>query len=214
MPPSKDKTVVLHAGGLRSLVATAQVVAAHEPRGVVLVWLKDGRASAGVRQAYVQKQAKHFGIQRVVRLDMPQLKAQSEHEAIIGDGLSAMLNPVLLVSAMSVALEMQATRIVWPAQCDGEYQRMALITEQVVLLQHLAKLERQTPPQVVTPMLELNDRELIELGGQLNVPWQLAWTCRLHGEKPCRVCESCRRRHAAFDAAGMVDPIEATAGAR
>ncbi len=60
---------------------------------------------------------------------------------------------------------------------------------------------------IETPLLELTDQQVVELGGQLDVPWKLAWSCQFHGDKPCRVCDPCRRRQRAFDAAGVIDPV-------
>ena len=67
-----------------------------------------------------------------------------------------------------------------------------------------------------TPLLELTDREMVELGAQLDSPFELSWTCFLGGDpgvpaaqrRPCRMCDGCKRRKAAFEGAGMVDTGE------
>jgi 7-cyano-7-deazaguanine synthase in queuosine biosynthesis len=102
----------------------------------------------------------------------------------------------------------QAERVVWPAAYNGVVKAMARGTEQVVLCEHLADLEGGPMPRIETPLLELADQQLIELGGQLGVPWDLAWSCLGDGDRMCRVCPACRRRKAAFDAAGVVDAAE------
>ena len=60
----------------------------------------------------------------------------------------------------------------------------------------------------------VTDKQMIELGGQLDVPWHLAWSCRMHADRPCRVCAGCRRRIRSFESAGMSDPLDESASVR
>jgi 7-cyano-7-deazaguanine synthase len=60
---------------------------------------------------------------------------------------------------------------------------------------------------IVAPLLELKKTEIIQLGNQLGVPWELTWSCYAGGEKACGVCDSCLLRLAAFQELGLVDPI-------
>jgi len=111
-----------------------------------------------------------------------------------------------LLIAMSHAISLKAKRIIWPMQVNADHARVAKTLEQAMLVEHLAQLDYEKPPVIKTPLVELTDKQLIELGGQLDVPWQLAWSCQLFGEKPCGMCNSCTKRHNAFEAAGMIDP--------
>ena len=81
---------------------------------------------------------------------------------------------------------------------------MARATEQMLLCEHLGDLEGPMP-QVSAPLLELTDQQIVELGGQLEVPWRLAWSCLGQNETPCHACSACHRRQAAFAEAGMLD---------
>jgi 7-cyano-7-deazaguanine synthase in queuosine biosynthesis len=65
-----------------------------------------------------------------------------------------------------------------------------------------------------TPLLELTDLQLLELGTHMQVPWNLAWSCDFGGESPCMACAGCWRRHAEFETAGLVDPIEESSNKR
>jgi 7-cyano-7-deazaguanine synthase in queuosine biosynthesis len=62
-----------------------------------------------------------------------------------------------------------------------------------------------TGPWVQTPLLEFTDAQVVQLGVQLGVSFKLAWSCTRRSG-PCGGCPGCRRRAAAFDAAGLVDP--------
>ncbi len=60
---------------------------------------------------------------------------------------------------------------------------------------------------VIAPLLYLSKAETIRLGLSLGVDYSLTWSCYAGGETPCGVCDSCRLRAAAFDAAGVPDPL-------
>jgi 7-cyano-7-deazaguanine synthase len=60
---------------------------------------------------------------------------------------------------------------------------------------------------VIAPLLHLSKVETIRLGLSLGVDYGLTWSCYAGGEIPCGVCDSCRLRAAAFEAAGIADPL-------
>ncbi len=113
----------------------------------------------------------------------------------------------MLITGLTRAIALGASRLIWPAQANGDFDAAVRITEQTVLAKHLALLEHDNPPSIETPLLELSDRQLIDLALQLNLPWELVWSCLAPGEKPCRVCNGCRRRQEAFGGAGLTDPV-------
>lgn len=64
------------------------------------------------------------------------------------------------------------------------------------------------PIRIETPLLELTKREIIELGLKSNVDYSMTQTCYDPGPAgdPCRLCDACRIRIAAFAELGMGDP--------
>jgi 7-cyano-7-deazaguanine synthase len=206
-------TVILASGGIRSLVATAVLTAAAERHKLVMIHIKDGRANAPVRLEHLRKQADHYRVAKTIELELPHLQTEGfTHEK--DEPGSPLTRPQMMLVALAQAIEVGASRLIWPVQVHGDYDTIARITEQLVLLQHLAQLECPSLPTIETPLLELTDAQMIELGGQLDVPWQLAWTCTIRNDQPCRICDACRRRHAAFEAAGVTDPLERPLAAR
>ena len=60
---------------------------------------------------------------------------------------------------------------------------------------------------IVAPLIHLKKTEIIQLGNQLGVPWELTWSCYTGGDVACGVCDACRLRLAAFAELGLVDPL-------
>ncbi len=63
------------------------------------------------------------------------------------------------------------------------------------------------PIKIHTPLINLKKTEIIQLGNQLGVPWELTWSCYTGEHVACGVCDSCRLRLAAFAELGLQDPI-------
>lgn len=62
-------------------------------------------------------------------------------------------------------------------------------------------------PRLQAPLLELTKAQIITRGTQLDVPYELTWSCYEGGPSPCGSCDSCRLRAKGFQEAGKVDPL-------
>ncbi|MBH8571839.1 7-cyano-7-deazaguanine synthase QueC [Nostocaceae cyanobacterium CENA369] len=63
------------------------------------------------------------------------------------------------------------------------------------------------PITIITPLINLKKTEIIQLGNQLGVPWELTWSCYAGSDVACGMCDSCRLRLAAFAELGLIDPL-------
>jgi 7-cyano-7-deazaguanine synthase len=71
----------------------------------------------------------------------------------------------------------------------------------------MAQMTLERPElEVVTPLLELELWQVIDLGVQLDAPLQLTWSCESNVGEPCGDCRRCRERDAAFQRSGRADP--------
>lgn len=60
---------------------------------------------------------------------------------------------------------------------------------------------------IEAPFVELNKADVVRIGTELGVPFEMTWSCYEGGDKPCGVCGTCRDRAAAFAANGLTDPL-------
>jgi len=55
--------------------------------------------------------------------------------------------------------------------------------------------------KIVAPLLYKTKEEVVKLGRQLGVDFNLTWSCYKGGRKPCGVCDACRLRKKGFQTA-------------
>jgi 7-cyano-7-deazaguanine synthase len=60
---------------------------------------------------------------------------------------------------------------------------------------------------IETPLIAMRKSEIVQLGIELDAPFDLTWSCYSREDAACGVCESCVLRMRAFTAAGTRDPI-------
>ncbi|HPN72606.1 MAG TPA: 7-cyano-7-deazaguanine synthase QueC [Candidatus Omnitrophota bacterium] len=63
------------------------------------------------------------------------------------------------------------------------------------------------PVEIVTPIINMTKKQIVEEGVKLGVPFEHTWSCYSPGDMPCGKCESCMFRARAFEEAGMADPF-------
>ena len=65
--------------------------------------------------------------------------------------------------------------------------------------------------KIQTPLLRKTKAQIIRLGGELGVPFELTWSCYQGGKSPCGKCDSCYYRQKGFHDAGMRDTLSSKA---
>jgi len=63
-----------------------------------------------------------------------------------------------------------------------------------------------------SPLIYAKKNEIIKLGTELCVPYELTWSCYKSSEKACGQCDSCKLRVKSFIKNGLIDPIEYEGG--
>jgi len=60
--------------------------------------------------------------------------------------------------------------------------------------------------RIVAPFLCQTKADVVKVGLELGVPYELTWSCYAGGDVPCGQCATCRDRAAAFAANNVKDP--------
>lgn len=63
------------------------------------------------------------------------------------------------------------------------------------------------PVELQAPFVDMTKAEIVKLGLELKVPYELTWSCYRGEERPCRVCPTCIEREEAFRLNGAADPL-------
>ena len=66
----------------------------------------------------------------------------------------------------------------------------------------------QTNIKIITPLITLTKKEIVEKGISLNAPFHLTWSCYKNEDIPCGQCDSCALRIRGFLQAGLKDPLD------
>ena len=65
----------------------------------------------------------------------------------------------------------------------------------------------ETNIKILTPLITLTKKEIVEKGISLNAPLHLTWSCYKNEDIPCGECDSCALRARGFLQAGLKDPL-------
>jgi 7-cyano-7-deazaguanine synthase len=62
--------------------------------------------------------------------------------------------------------------------------------------------------EIKAPVIDMNKKEIVELGQKINAPMELSYSCYLGELTHCGICESCLRRKRAFIESKIEDKTE------
>jgi 7-cyano-7-deazaguanine synthase len=213
---AKTPAIVLSSGGVHSLVAAG--LAAREYR-IALVHVQDGRVPAAQAAKAFEKQVAHFQPLKSWTVAAPALRQTSlppENAGMIHSTCSDPYAPLiplrelhLLTVAAGFARQLRADTVIWGAQFEQKQtDALARNIELVQVFNTLMDVQNPEAPLTVrTPLMGLEDQQVIELGYQIGVPFAASWTCQMAVETPCMSCPACARRTRSFRTAQLVDPL-------
>ena len=205
-PPMTAKangiTMVLASGGVETATLLHQSAAAGGATGGV--FLDYGQRPADMERRAASAQARETGA-ALETLDMAAVGAafQGESDRQYHIPLPHR-NLVALSLGLSLAEKRQAARLwVGLTADDGSASRSASAT----FFDHFRGLADDLGSVTVeAPLLGLTKSEVVRRGADLGVDFGRTYSCLLGYPHPCGRCPQCRKRAAAFAAAGLVDP--------
>jgi len=117
-------------------------------------------------------------------------------------------NAIFLSIAVSYAAAIGASKIFYGAHGSDAKFYPDCREEFYKSLEQTARLGTEMNIHIKAPFSGISKSELIKIGANFGVPFQLTWSCYLDKEKHCGKCESCVNRKNAFKQAGVADPTE------
>lgn len=222
---AKELAIVLNNGSVNSAVTTA--LAAQRFRLVMLHLAgssaddTDSRGDTATRtRVAFDQQTAHYKPYREHVIEMPFLaqfqapggprKSSDAPDARQPSRLGQQLLEILPVVAAAArfADHYQAVSVHLGLRVGPAADELAQATEFVQVWQELLQQPcGVTDLDVAAPLLEMEAWQVIDLGVQLNVPFEKTWSCAADGGEPCWACKGCRAREAAFHQAAKPDPL-------
>jgi 7-cyano-7-deazaguanine synthase len=117
-------------------------------------------------------------------------------------------NAIFLSIAVSYATAICAKKIFYGAHGSDAANYPDCREEFYKSFEQSARLGTEMNIEISAPFSNITKAELIEIGEQLHVPFNLTWSCYLDKERHCGTCESCVNRRNAFKQARVHDSTE------
>lgn len=222
------KALVLLSGGVDS--STCLALAKEKYKDVVALALYYGQKHSK-ELAAAEKIAAHYNVQ-LLKLDLtsvfafsncsllkqsteeiPQKSYAEQLESRHGEAVTTYVpfrNGVFLSVAASIALAQNCSVVYYGAHADdaagSAYHDCS--SDFNNKMNEGIYIGSGRKVQLVAPFVKMTKKDIVALGLQLGVPYELTWSCYCGGEKPCGKCGTCIDRKAAFTANGASDPLE------
>ena len=210
---AKDLAIVLNNGSINSAVVTAMAAQRYRP---IMIFADTAPGAAGRMRAAFDQQVAHFKPYREFSVPIAQAGSgpvQSGAAAADprqGPNISPQLLELLPLMSLAVksAAHHQAAAIYLGLRVGPTTDELAQGTEFCQIWNELIQLPcGQKELEVLTPLLELELWQVVDIGYQVSAPFDRTWSCMEETSEPCWACRGCRSREAAFQQAGKPDPI-------
>ena len=222
------KALVLFSGGVDSSTCLALAVDKYGAENVLALCIYYGQKHDKEMQA-AQRTAAHYGVE-LRTLDLALIFADSDCTLLSGNGdipqesyaeqlkktdgkpVSTYVpfrNGLFLSSAASIALSNDCGVIYYGAHSDdaagNAYPDCS--DEFNEAMNRAIYLGSGQQLRIEAPFVKLTKADVVRKGLELNVPYELTWSCYEGGGKPCGKCATCIDREKAFKDNGVTDPL-------
>lgn len=224
------KAMVLFSGGVDSTTCLGLAIQKYGKENVIALSIAYGQKHNREIEA-ADAVARHYGVERI-DLDLSTIFQFSDcsllkgseqeipHEAYSeqlkktdGKPVSTYVpfrNGLFLASAASIALSRECSVIYYGAHSDdaagNAYPDCSAVFNNAMNTAIYEGSGRQL--KIEAPFVGMTKAEVVKKGLELNVPYELTWSCYEGGEKPCGKCGTCIDRARAFELNGIKDPAE------
>ena len=117
-------------------------------------------------------------------------------------------NMVFLSLAISYAVAQKADSVAYACHAGDSAIFPDCRPEFVQAMDVASRLCDDKEVSIVSPFASMSKADIVQLGSDLGVPFELTWTCYKGQEKHCGKCGACVERMESFKLAGVSDPTE------
>lgn len=219
-----EKAIVLLSGGMDSLVCAGEAFADH--KHVSLLHMNYGQKTSVRERKSFEEIADYYHVSAKDRkvIDMTFLKqiggssltdddidvkTYKGDSSTIPDSYVPFRNSIILSLAVSWAEVVGATRLYIGANYEDSpgypdcrpsyYEAFNKVIKEGTKAGNI---------EIITPVINLKKKEIVQRGLELKVPFPLSWSCYKNTDKACGICDSCALRLRGFREAGIPDPID------
>jgi Queuosine biosynthesis protein QueC len=211
---AKDFALVLNNGSINSAVTTALAAQKFRP---ILLYAEPGQTASARQRAAYDQQVTHFKPYREQTVTLPSVTPPKPAGAVHADPRATLPLAPRLVSmlplmalAAQYASHYQAGAIYLGTRIGADGDDLARVTEFFQIWCELIQIPCNQPDmEIVTPLLELEPWQVVDIGFQVSAPFERTWSCEHEASDPCWGCRGCRAREAAFVQAAKLDPLRA-----
>ena len=223
------KALVLFSGGLDSTVVLANAIKIHGKDNVIALSISYGQKHNKEIEAS-NKISEYYGVKHIY-LDLakifeysdcsllkssdkeiPKGEYQIQLDKAKDDNLSPYVpfrNGLFLSSAASIGLSLYCSVIYYGAHSDDAQNAYPDCSSEFNdAINKSIYIGSGNKIRVVGPFVGMHKSDIVKLGHELNVPFELTWSCYEGKEKACGKCGTCIDRKKAFLINGLKDPIE------
>jgi len=217
----QDKAIVLASGGMDSLVTIAEASLNHN---IALLHVTYGQRTAKRELKAFTDIADFYSVEERMIVSMENLKliggsSLTDNTIQIPEGTLKRTgipntyvpfrNAHLIAAAVSWAEVLNAKKIFIGVTEQDSTGYPDCRKEFYELFNKLIKVGTKSDTEIFieTPLIDLNKGEIVRKGIELEVPFQLSWSCYRNNTIACGNCDSCLLRLKGFQEAGIKDPV-------
>ena len=213
-------SVVVWSGGMDSTVLLWQELASRE--GVSAVSVDYGQRHRRELDC-ARAMAKRYGIEHVV-VDLAGLRDVLPGSALTDDSVAVPeghyadpsmratvvpnRNAILLSVAMGRAIAVKASSVAYAAHAGDHAVYPDCRPEFADAIDAVARVCDYDPLTVRRPFIDKSKADIVGIGADLGVPFDMTWSCYNGRELHCGLCGTCVERKEAFALADVEDPTE------
>lgn len=222
------KALVLLSGGLDSATCLALAVKKYGKENVIALSVSYGQKHTKEIQA-AENIAKYYGVEKtdldlslIFKFSDCSLLSSSDeeipHESYADqlektDGLPVSTyvpfrNGLFLSSAAAIAISRGCSVIYYGAHSDdaagSAYPDCSDVFNNAMNTAIYEGSGKQV--KIEAPFVGMTKADVVKMGTELGVPYELTWSCYEGGEKPCGKCGTCIDRAKAFELNNISDP--------